>query len=94
MTSLKKLVLSHNRLTVKTVRYINRLIKSDSYLRALDLRGNDLCLEGVEELYDALKDNDSIFNLDLRQNPGLSQKLHRLLALKMLQNYTLIGQTI
>ena len=94
MTSLKKLVLSHNRLTVKTVRYINRLIKSDSYLRSLDLRGNDMCTEAVEELYDALKDNDSIFNLDLRQNPGLSQKLHRLLALKMLQNYTLIGQTI
>lgn len=66
MKSLKKLVLSHNRFTVKTVRYINRLVKSDSYLRSLDFRGNDMDIEAIEELYDALKDNDSIFNLDLR----------------------------
>ena len=46
----------------------------------------------MTELYDALKDNSSLFNLDLRQNEGLTQKLHRLLALKMLSNYTRSGQ--
>lgn len=66
MNSLKKLNLSHNRLTVKTVRVINRSIKSDNYCRALSLRANDLDSESVTELYDALKDNGSMFNLDLR----------------------------
>ena len=92
MSSLKRFNLSHNRLTVKTVRIINRSVKSDNYCRALSLRANNLDTESVEELYDALKDNGSMFNLDLRQNPGLSQKLHRLLALKMLSNYTRSGQ--
>ena len=66
MISLKKLNLSHNQLTLKTVRVINRTIKSDSYCRCLNLRANDLDLEAVTELYDALKDNCSMFNLDLR----------------------------
>lgn len=92
MLSLKKLNLSHNQLGLRTVRIINRTIKSDQYCRALNLRANNLCTEAVSELYDALKDNATIFNLDLRQNPGLSQKMHRLLALKMLQNYTKSGQ--
>lgn len=70
------------------MRIINRTIKSDNYCRCLSLRGNDLDYEAVKELYEALKDNSSIFNLDLRQNDGLTQKLHRLLALKMLSNYT------
>jgi hypothetical protein len=72
MVCLKKLNLSHNHLTLKTVRIINRTIKSDNYCRCLCLRANNLDSEAVAELYDALKDNASMFNLDLRQNPGLS----------------------
>ena len=66
MNSLKKLNLSHNQLTIRTVRVINRSIKSDNYCRALSLRANLLDSESVAELYDALKDNSSMFNLDLR----------------------------
>ena len=66
INSLKKLNLSHNQLTIKTIRAINRSIKSDSYCRALSLRANNLDSEAVTELYDALKDNGSMFNLDLR----------------------------
>ena len=91
MRSLKKLNLSHNQLTIKTVRVINRSLKSDNYCRCLSLRANNLDAEAVGELYDALRDNASMFNLDLRQNPGLTQKMHRLLALKMLSNYTRAG---
>jgi len=72
MICLKKLNLSHNHFTLKTVRIINRTIKSDNYCRCLILRANNLDSEAVAELYDALKDNASMFNLDLRQNPGLS----------------------
>jgi len=66
MNSLKKLNLSHNQFTLKTVRIINRTIKSDNYCRCLSLRANNLDAEAISELYDALKDNGSMFNLDLR----------------------------
>ena len=66
LQGLKKLNLSHNALTIKTIRVINRTIKSDNYCRCLNLRANDLNQEAISELYEALKDNGSMFNLDLR----------------------------
>ena len=92
MGGLKKLNLQHNNLTYETIRIISRSIKSDSYSRCISFKANNLNAEAVAELYDALKDNGALFNLDLRMNPGLSQKMHRLLALKMLSNYTRAGQ--
>ena len=72
MRSLKKFNLSHNNLTCKTVRVMSRSIKSDNFCRSINLRGNKLDTEAVMELYDALKDNNAMYNLDLRQNPGLT----------------------
>ena len=72
LSSLKKFNLSHNQLTVKAIRVISRTIKSDNYCRCLNLSGNNLNVEAVTELYDALQDNHAMFNMDLRLNPGLS----------------------
>ena len=63
-------------------------------MRCLDLRANLIETEGIIELFEALKNNLSMFNLDLNENPGLTQKLHRQLALQMLANYTKVGQNI
>ena len=41
-------------------------------MRELNLRANNLDVEAVAELNEALKDNWTIFNLDLRHNPGLT----------------------
>ena len=53
------------------------MIKSDTYLRSFNFRANEFDEEAVKEFHDAMKGNLSIFNLDLRDNPGLTQKLHR-----------------
>ena len=63
-------------------------------MRCLNLRANDFDEEAVADLHEVLKSNFTMFNLDLRENPGLTPKLHRLLALKMLANYTRVGQNV
>ena len=51
---------------------LNRPIKNDTWCRCINLRANNFDSEALGEIFDAFKDNVSIFNLDLRQNPGLS----------------------
>jgi len=45
----------------------------------------------MKEIYDSFKENDTLFNIDLRENPGFSEKTARMFALKMLANYTRIS---
>lgn len=39
-----------------------------------------------------MSDNHSLFNLDLRDNIKIDQKVYRKLALKLLSSYTTVGQ--
>ena len=84
MQSLKRLDLSHNKFTRKSAVDLSKVIKYDTYLRCLNLRANAFDEEAVREIHDGMKNNFSIFNIDLRHNPGFTQKLHRQLALQML----------
>ena len=77
MGSLKKLNLSHNSFTKKSSFAFAHILKSDVYMRCLDLRSNLIEEEGVTELYESLKNNLSMYNLNLCYNPGLTKKLHR-----------------
>ena len=67
------------------------MISSDTYLRCIDLRGNRIDSRMTEELYNAFKNNESLFNFDLRENPGFTTRHARTFALKMLANYTKTG---
>jgi hypothetical protein len=47
-----------------------KVIKYDEYLRVLDVRNNKISTEAVKkDLLPALKSNQSLTNLDLRENP-------------------------
>ena len=92
MQSLKRLDVSHNKFTRKSAFAFSRVIESDTYMRCLNLGANEFDEEAVGEFHEGMKSNYSVFNLDLRENPGLTQKLHRQLALRMLKNYTRVGQ--
>jgi hypothetical protein len=70
------------------IKEIARVSKNDSYLRCIDFRGNKIQAKEIDELYAAFKDNDTLFNIDLRENPGFTEKMARTFALKMLANYT------
>ena len=51
---------------VSVIKEIARVIKNDSYLRCIDFRGNKIQAKEIDELYAAFKDNDTLFNIDLR----------------------------
>ncbi len=89
--TLKQLILAHNELCGSGIKDIARVIKNDTYLRCLDFRGNRILAKEIDELYSSFKENDTLFNVDLRENPGLSEKMARTFALKMLANYTRIS---
>ena len=86
---LKKFDLSVNKLGYQAAKHISQSLKTDCFLRMLNLSSNQITAEGVKELIDRLVNNKAILNLDLRDNPGFKRKYHRQIALKLLSNYTL-----
>jgi hypothetical protein len=55
------------------------------------MRGNRIEAREIDELYDAFRENETLFNIDLRENPGLNDRMARTFALKMLANYTKVS---
>jgi hypothetical protein len=55
-------------------------------MRSIDLRNNNITDHWVSELIKVMKTNITLTNMDLRENPGLTQKHHRTLALHLLKN--------
>lgn len=55
---------------------------------AVNLRANSIENRDAQDLVEQLSDNKTLFNLDLRENLDVSQKVFRKLALKLLANYT------
>jgi hypothetical protein len=84
---LKQFSLAFNELKASGVRQIARVMKTDTYLRCLDLRGNLIQENIIQELLASFKENETLFNFDLRENPGFTPKYEREFALKMLANY-------
>jgi Ran GTPase-activating protein (RanGAP) involved in mRNA processing and transport len=67
---LKEFYLQFNKLGHEFTRAISKVIKYDEYLRVLDVRNNKISVESVKkDLLHALKSNQSLTNLDMRQNP-------------------------
>jgi hypothetical protein len=67
---------------------IGKALKADNYLLAINLRSNNFDNDHANVLISYLKDNHTLFNLDLRDNLKLKAKAFRKLAIKLLANYT------
>lgn len=65
---LKLLDLSFNKLGEKAAYTLGRALVVDRYLMALNLRSNLIENSHAEEMIQCLKENKSLFNLDLRDN--------------------------
>lgn len=74
MIGLKKIDLSFNKLGKFAAFHISRALKIDSYLRALNLRSNQFDEKDVESFYENMTLNQSLLNLDLRDNSGFKTK--------------------
>lgn len=55
-------------------------------MRSVDLKNNNINDEWVEEFVKLMNSNTTLTNVDLRENPGLTLKFHRRLALTLLRN--------
>lgn len=55
-------------------------------MRSIDLRNNNISESWISEFVKLMKTNTTLTNVDLRENHGLTQRLHRELALALLKN--------
>jgi hypothetical protein len=92
LVGIKQLDLSFNKLGENAVLAIGKAIKADRYLLALNLRSNVIQNNQALNLITCLNFNNSLFNLDLRDNLDVKQKVFRKLALKLLESYTNVGK--
>lgn len=84
---LRELIMKGNKLGAETIRAISPIIAIDEYIRVIDLRNNLIPEEVLrEDLVPAFKQNKTLTNLDLRENPGYTIKARRMTALCMLRN--------
>jgi len=76
--------LSYNQLGSRALRDMCGPLRHDTWLRNLNLRGNQIGEDGIYDLKEILENNNSIFAIDLRENPffnpGLSKEIVNKLA--------------
>lgn len=92
LVGIKQLDLSFNKLGEYAICAIGKAVKADRYLLALNLRYNQIQNYQALNLITSLNHNNSLFNLDLRDNLDVKQKVFRKLALKLLESYTSVGK--
>ena len=88
---MKEFYLKFNKLGELTAKALSKAIYVDEYLRVLDLSHNSFsedCLR--EDLLPSLRHNNTITNLDLRDNPGYKMKIRKLSALCLLRNIDIL----
>jgi hypothetical protein len=56
------------------------------------MKSNLITSDQAHDFLTCLKTNDTLFNLDLRDNELLQPKFNRKLALKLLASYSKVGQ--
>jgi hypothetical protein len=84
---MRELILRYNRLGAETIRTLCSFLAGDEYMRVVDLRGNAINEDVVvDEVVPDLKVNKTLTNLDLRENPGYTTKVRKLVALCLLRN--------
>ena len=66
---------------------LSQIIATDESMRVIDLSHNMMTEQVIkEEMIGALKLNKTLTNLDIRENPGYSNKAKKLIALCLLRN--------
>lgn len=83
---LKQLILAHNNFADSTASELVLALRNDLHMRSVDLRNNQVSERWCSEFARLMTDNRTLTNVDLRLNPGFSQKTHRELALGLLRN--------
>lgn len=81
--------LAYNQLSDISADNISNAISYDSYIRSIALNNNEFSSEGCKKFIKILRRNQTILNLDLRNNPGYdngSKNIHKRLVVKLAKN--------
>lgn len=72
VVGIKKLDVSHNKLAAQTCYYFGNVLRTDRYVLAINLRSNQITHQSAKDLFACLANNNTLFNLDLRNNPDIN----------------------
>ena len=78
--------MSHNNFSDILASEMVLALKTDVYLRSIDLRNNNISEKWCSEFLQVFEFNLALTNIDLRLNDGFTNKMHRELALRLLKN--------
>ena len=57
---------------------------TDEYLKCISLRGNNITKKGIQTIAQALEVHPYMLSLDLRDNPGFSEKSASYIVMKLI----------
>jgi len=83
---LLQLVLAKNSFNDQFVSDVLPVLNYDQYLRAIDLSGNCIKVNGIINLIGWLCTARNVVNLDLRENPGYTDAIHKRLMRELVRN--------
>jgi len=78
--------LSDNFLSDNSAECLSIALQTDTYLRSLSLCRNQFFLEGCKKLVRAMRRNSTLLNLDIRENYGYNENIHKRILLKISRN--------
>jgi len=78
--------LSDNFISDNSADSISIALQNDNYLRSIILCRNQILLEGCKKLVRSMRRNMSLLNLDLRDNYGYNENIHKRILVKISRN--------
>lgn len=78
--------LSNNMLSDTSAEDIANALSHDFYIRSINLSSNEINEEGCKKFIRVMRKNLTLVNLDLRDNPGYTDNIHKRLVIKLSKN--------
>ena len=92
-SGLLNLNLSNNKLKDLSCDFIINALNSDLYLRKIDLSYNEINKDCCKKFVKMLRKNNSLLNVDLRNNPGYDEEINVRMIMKMSKNIKFLNES-
>ena len=94
MVGLPEFVFHHNLLSGKFIECLSKILKNDRYCRKLDLSNNAFRAQDLdEEFFGSLNANETLINIDFRENTGYTPLIKKRVALNCLKNVEILKKS-
>lgn len=91
MTGLSEFIFHHNFFSAKFIESLSVILRNDKYCRKIDLSHNHFKSQDFnEEFFSNLHSNETMINLDFRNNEGFGFDVKKRIALILLKNVEIL----